>query len=223
MESNLHISLVSRPWLVLLAGVLCLTATSLLADTYRWKDKDGKTHYGSAVPAEYANQPYDVLNSAGMVVDRVEDTSVPMDVREEIKIKERQPLISHEERLRHYDRLLVIQYRSKGEITQALDYELAQLGYDKRIIEQSYQSTTTAIREQIRQAADQQRAGQTIGEGQQKAIENLYARQNLDEQKRLAMSNREAKIRARFTKDLERYLFLTLKNEAGNEVQTDQG
>ena len=47
----------------------------LHADTYRWKDKDGKVHYGAVVPAEYADQPYDVLNSAGMVIDHVEDTS----------------------------------------------------------------------------------------------------------------------------------------------------
>jgi hypothetical protein len=223
MEPNLHTSLISRPRLVLLAVLLCLSVTSLLADTYRWKDKDGKPHYGSAVPAEYANQPYDVLNNAGIVIDRVEDTTVPMDVREEIKNEERKPLISLEERLRQYDRLLVIQYRSEGEITQALDFELAQLGYDKRIIEQSRDSTATAIRDQIRQAADQQRAGQTIGADRHKTIEKLYARQRVDQQKHLAMSNREAKIRSRFKKDLERYLFLTLKNRAGNEIQTDQG
>jgi hypothetical protein len=121
MEFRLHITT------VLLAGVLGLAATSLAADTYRWKDKDGKTHYGAIVPAEYADQPYDVLNKAGVVIDHVEDTSVPMDVREEIKIKERAPLISQEERARQYDRVLVIQYRSEEEITQAMSFELAQL------------------------------------------------------------------------------------------------
>ena len=58
---------------ILIAGIISLSATSLAADTYRWKDKDGKVHYGAAVPAEYAHQPYDILNSQGMVIEHVED------------------------------------------------------------------------------------------------------------------------------------------------------
>ena len=218
-------TMVSSPHItaILMAGVLVLAATSLAADTYRWKDKDGKTHYGSAVPAEYAGQPYDILNKAGMVIDHVEDTSVSMDVREEIKIQERAPLISQEERAYQYDRLLVIQYRSEEEITQAMAFELAQLEYDKSIIEQSYESTTTAIRAQISQAADQQRANQQIGEEQQNGIDRLYARHASDEEKRLTMSSREDRIRARFQRDLDRYRFLSSGGEAANEEPTDQG
>ncbi len=236
MESSLHITPASLPWLdrrnmrtgqriglVIITGLLCLSAFSLAADTYRWKDKDGKTHYGTSVPAEYADQPYDVLNQAGLVIDHVEDTSVPMDVREEIKNKGRTPLISQEERAIQYDRLLVIQYRSEEEIIQALEYEIAQLGYDRRIIEQSSESTATAIREQIQQAANQQRANQQISEDQQKGIDRLYARHAADEAKRMAMSRREERIRARFQKDLDRYRFLTSGGEADNEEQTDQG
>jgi hypothetical protein len=218
MEFRLYITT------VLIAGVLGLAATSLAADTYRWKDKDGKTHYGAAVPAEYADQPYDILNKAGMVIDHVEDTSIPMDVREEIKeIKERAPLISQEERARQYDRLLVIQYRSEEEITEAMDYELAQLEYDIQIIEQSHASTTTAIRARINQAADQQRAGQQISEEQQKDIDRLYRRHASDEKKRLTMSRREDRIRTRFQRDLDRYQFLTSGDEPANEEPTDQG
>ena len=204
---------------IFLGGALCLLAASLAAETYRWKDKDGKIHYGAAVPAEYADQPYDVLNDAGMVIDRVEDTSVPMDIREEVKkmVKERAPLISQEERERAYDRLLVIQYRSEDEIKQALEFELAQLGYDKTIIEQSYTSTSTAIRDQIRQAADRQRANQPVPAEQQQAIDRLYARLASDKEKQLAMTRREDQIRQRFQKHLERYRFLTSKDQQESE------
>jgi hypothetical protein len=210
---------------ILLGTALCLVATSLAAETYRWKDKDGKIHYGAAVPAEYADQPYDVLNDAGMVIDRVEDTSVPMDIREEVKemVKERAPLISQEERERAYDRLLVIQYRSEDEIKQALEFELAQLGYDKTIIEQSYNSTTTAIRDQIHQAADRQRANQPVPAEQQQAIDRLYARLASENEKQLAMTRREDQIRQRFQKHLERYRVLISKDQQESEAQTDQG
>ena len=123
---------------ILVAGIFTLSVTAVTADSYRWKDKDGKVHYGAVVPAEYADQPYDVLNSGGMVIDHIEDTSVPLEVLAVKKIQGRQPLISDEERKRQSDRLLVIQYTSEEEINQALELQLAQLSYDFKIINQSF-------------------------------------------------------------------------------------
>jgi len=202
---------------------LCFSVSSAFADTYRWKDKDGKTHYGAAVPSEYADQPYDVLNSAGMVIEHVEDTSMPMEVRIEKKAKTREPLISEAERRIQSDRLLVIRYDSKEDIIKALELQLSQLDYDTRLINQSYESTTTAIRNQIRQAADQQRANQQITADQQKEIDKLYARRARDEQKRSTMNKRENRIRARFQADLERYRFLTEDIEEIEAERADQG
>jgi len=215
----------SRFMAVLVTGVLCLVATSLVADTYRWKDKDGKTHYGEAVPAEYADQPYDILNSAGMVIDHVEDTSMSEEVREQEKKKsqERAPLISQEERELQYDRLLLIQYGSIDEITEAMEVQVAQLGYDKQIIEQSLSSTHNAIREQIKQAADQQRANQPITADQQKAIDQLYARLTADRKRSDSVQQQEKKIRDRFEKALTRYRILTTQDQQENEAPADQG
>lgn len=208
---------------LLVAGIFCLSVTSLAADTYRWKDKEGNVHYGSAVPAEYADQPYDVLNSAGVVIKTVEDTSVPLEVQVVEKVKERAPLISAEERQRQSDRLLVIQYRSEEDIAKELELEIAQLGYDSRIINQSYKSTNNAIRDQIRQAGNQQRANQPISADQQKGINKLYARLARDNKKRMTMAKREERIRARFAANLERYRFLTSDNDENDEEQADQG
>lgn len=196
--------------------------TSAFADSYRWKDKDGKVHYGAAVPAEYADQPYDVLNKAGMVIEHIEDTSIPLEVIAEQEIQERKPLISEEERRRQSDRLLVIQYRSEEDIAKALELQLAQLGYDARITNQSYESTNNAIRNQIRQAADQQRANQQIGEDQQEGIDKLYARLASDDKKRAAITRREDRIRARFQVDLERYRVLTSDTEETEETDEEQ-
>jgi len=203
---------------LLTTGALCFSVTSASADSYRWKDKDGKTHYGAAVPAEYAEQPYDVLNSQGVVIEHVEDTSIPIDVLAEQEIQGRQPLISDEERLRQSDRLLVVQYRSEDEITDALELQLAQLGYDFRLINQSYASANTAIRDQVAQAADQQRANLPISEDQQKGIDGLYARRMRDERKLESLAKREKAIRDRFQTYLDRYRFLTNKNRGDDEA-----
>lgn len=204
---------------MLIAVIVGLSATSLAAETYRWKDKDGKTHYGAMVPAEYADQPYDVLNNSGQVIDHIEDTSIPLEVIVEKKIKKREPLISEETRRLQTDRLLVFRYASEEEITKALELEVAQLGYDKKVINKSYDSTMVAIRSEIGQAADRQRAGQQISEEKQKEIDNLYARLAKDEKKRMAMSNRENRIRTRFQDELERYRFLTSDAEETEETE----
>ena len=214
---------ISRIATILIAGIFSLSVASLAADTYRWKDKDGKVHYGATVPAEYADQPYDVLNNAGMVIDHIEDTSEPMEVREVKKTQKRKPLISAEERQLQSDRLLVIQYRSEEEILQALELEIAQMGYDTRIINQSYESTNAAIRDQIRQAANQQRANLQISPDQQKGIDKLYARRASDERKRTEMVRREDRIRARYQAYLDRYRFLTTEAETASEEPQDQG
>jgi hypothetical protein len=225
MESNLHSAAVARPWLIItlvVAAILFLTAPPLSADTYRWKDKDGKVHYGAAVPPEYADQPYDVLNNAGIVIEHVEDTSVPEEVRVEKTIQERAPLISAEERERQADRLLVIQYRSEEEIMEALELEIAQLGYDSRLVNQSYESTGMALRQQIREAANQQRANQPISPEQQQGIDKLYARMASDDQKRLAIKQREDRIRERYQRDMERYRYLISEDESDSAEQTGQ-
>jgi hypothetical protein len=208
--------------MLLVTGMLA--ATPLSAETYRWKDKEGKVHYGSAVPAEYADQPYDILNSAGIVIERVEDTSVPMEVIQEQKEKKkRQPLIPEEVRREQSDKLLVIQYESEDDILKALELEVAQLGYDSRLIEQSAAGTDQAIRDQIRLAADQQRANVPLSEAQKKEIAKLYARRKEDEKRRHDLQKREEQIRARFQSDLERYRVLTSKNKPPEAQQTDQG
>lgn len=219
MESRLKLSGIS---VALMAVVLWLSVTVVYAETYRWKDKDGRVHYGAVVPAEYANQPYDILNNAGMVIEHVEDTSMPEEIRAEKKVQERSPLISQEERERQADRLLVIQYRSEEEILSALELEIAQLGYDTRVINQSYESANLAIKDQIRQAADQQRANMPISEDQQKGIDKLYVRRAADERKLAAVQSRENKIRARYEKDLERYRYLTSTDEGDDAEAVDQ-
>jgi len=227
MESSPHIAAVSRPWVlaILVAGILSLSVTAAVAESYRWKDKDGEIHYGAAVPAEYADQPYDVLNNAGVVIEHIEDTTVPMEVIAEKKIKQkRAPLISEETRRIQSDRLLVIRYSSEEDILKALELEVAQLGYDKNVIKQSYASTTTAIRNQIGKAADRQRAGQEVSAEQQKEIDQLYARQAQDKKKQMMMSARETQIRERYEEELERYRYLTSGAEdADQDPPPDQG
>lgn len=210
---------------ILIALFLIMSASPLAADTYRWKDKNGEIHYGEAVPPEYADQPYDVINSQGIVIEHVEDPTAGVAAREEEKAekKERAPLISEEERRIQSDRLLVIRYSSEDDIQKQLELELAQVGYDRKVMSQSFESTRAAIRSQVSQAADKQRAGQPITAEQQAEIDKLYARLDQDKKQLAANKVREEKIRTRYAEDLERYRFLTTESEGDGQETVDNG
>lgn len=210
--------------IILMGMVLGFAFTSVSAETYRWKDKDGNVHFGASVPAEYADQPYDILNNAGEFVERIVDTSVPVDVIEQEKEKKgRQPLISEEQRQIHRDKLLVIQYTSEKDITDSLDLEMAQLGYDSRFVTESLERGAKALRDEIRVAADQQRSNQPVNEAQKTEIAELYARRLADTKRQQRLEIREQRVRARFQKDLDRYRYLTSKDKPVESVETDQG
>jgi hypothetical protein len=196
---------------------LFLLASSAFAETYRWKDTDGKVHYGTSVPAEYADRPYDVLNDSGLVIRHVEDSREPLEEVVKEVIKEIAPLISDSDRQRQSDRLLVLKYHSEDDITKALELEIAQLGYDSRLINQSLASTSTAIRDEVRQAGDQQRSGVQIPEELNKKIDRFYNRLSSDEKKLASLERREQRIRDSFNKELENYQRLIL--EAAQELE----
>jgi len=227
MESRLHPTPSHRRRTVAIIATLVLfvLATPLAADTYRWKDKNGEIHYGESVPPEYADQPYDVINKQGIVIRHVEDPTEQIEAPEETKTekKERAPLISEEERRIQSDRLLVIRYSSEDDIQNQLELELAQVGYDRKVMVQSVESTSAAIRSQVSQAADKQRAGQPITAEQQAEIDQLYARLEQDRKQLAANKAREEKIRARYAEDLERYRFLTSENEKDGQEPVDNG
>ena len=123
MESNFR----TTPWVIasILITAASLAVTSASAETYRWKDENGKVYYGAVVPAKYANQPYDVLNDAGLVIEHVENATIPLEVKVEEEITGKKPLISDEERQIQTDRLLLVQYKSEEEIQTALELEIA--------------------------------------------------------------------------------------------------
>jgi hypothetical protein len=108
-----------------------------------------------------------------------------------------------------------------------LERELSHLSSDNRLINSSFDSTTTAIREQIGLAADQQRAGKEIPAEKIQQIEKLYFRLEVDKKRLATMVKKESKIRARYDVDLERFRFITREDEPETgpekDPETDQG
>ena len=105
----------------------------------------------------------------------------------------------------------MLRYESEQEITDAMDVEIKQLNYDRRLIEGSQASIMEAWRGEIHEAANRQRAGQSVDDGVQKKITRLQSELAQNNRELDALTAREEKIRADFQAQLERYRFLLEK------------
>ena len=207
------------PTLTLLTMALTglLLAPVALADTYRWTDEEGKVHYGKSLPPDRADKPYDILNDQGLVIERVTDPRRREEPKDEADIKAEQERIKREEaekrlveeRRRQADRLLVLKYHSEEELLDAMQVEINQLGYDRRLLDQSRESLMTALAGQVREAADRQRAGMDLPPEQVAEIRDTRRRLEQNRNRMVALDDRETRIRAMFDGELARYRLLT--------------
>jgi hypothetical protein len=71
--------------------ILAITVFSLLPlfaaaqsnEYYKWVDKDGVTHYGDSIPAEYAELPKEVVNDHGVTVEELEGKKTEEQIEQE--------------------------------------------------------------------------------------------------------------------------------------------
>ena len=205
---------------IVLIAALFLIPVASAENVYRWVDENGEIHFSRTLPPEYADKPYQVLNQAGVVIERIDD---PLAKPAPIKKgkKELEPLFTEQEVRIRSDRLLVLRYHSEEDILDAMELEVAQLGYDTRIIGQAHNSVMTALSGQVHKVANRQRAGLPKEPELEKNINSLRQRLRNGERSLAALSLREDKIRTSFVQDLERYRFLQSGGIPGSFIEGD--
>jgi len=204
---------------LLLAGVL-LAGNACAAEVFRWVDENGEVHYSESLPPDFQDQGHDVLNERGIVLDEdqvltppkteeVPEIEQPQELpRDSSGMQRPKSLYSEAEMQRRMDNFLMLRYDSEQEIADAMNVEIKQLAYDRRLLETTRNSMRDSYRGQIREAANRQRAGQQVDKDVVLAIEQLQARLVTNG---LSMENleiRELAIRTEFEKQLDRYRFL---------------
>jgi hypothetical protein len=205
---------------LILTGVLtagCYAASAGAAEVYRWVDENGEVHYSESLPPDYKDKGYDVLNRDGMVVeeDQTLTPKPPPEVPSETERKELprdasgmprpKALYSEVEMQQRMDNFLMLRYDSEQEIIDAMNVEIKQLNYDRRLLEGSRASTEAAYRGQVRVAAERQRAGQAIEADTAREIRKLRKALAASGESLDGLQQREETIRSDFGKQLERY------------------
>lgn len=203
---------------LLLAGVF-LAATASAAEVYRWVDENGEVHYSESLPPDFQDKGHDVLDERGIVLD--EDMSLtppPPEEPTEEDLKELprdasglprpKALYSEAEMQRRMDNFLMLRYDSEQEIDDAMNVEIKQLEYDRRLLETTRESMEEAYRGNIREAANRQRAGQKVDDSASVEINQLQSRLADNQQELDRLDARELSIRAEFGKQVDRYRYL---------------
>lgn len=220
-----------RIFIITLCAGLVVSTSAQADKVYRWKDDDGKTHYGRTLPADHENRPYDVLDESGFLLEEVTDPLAAQQKPVVKKEKELEPLFSEDEVRVQSDRLLVLRYHTLDDIEDAMEVEVAQLGYDVRLINQTKNSAMTALTGQIKNAADRQRAGLPVEEKMENDINSLRQRILKSERSLAELKQREMRIRSEFQDDIDRYKYLQdggvpggyYNSEAATEDEADTG
>jgi hypothetical protein len=226
-----RISAKIRPISALTAGIVfcwLLSAGTVLADkVYRWVDENGEIHYSETLPPDIEDTEHDVLDEQGII--RQEDMSLkpePVKVVPDIQegelprdasgMKRAKPLYSEQELQNRMDRLLLLRYDSEDEIIDAMEVEINQLSYDRRLLETSRDSLAAAYKGNIHEAADRQRAGATVEPELANTLADLRVRIDRNSRSMQGLKKRENDIRILFESDLERYRKLIAEWEEQN-------
>ena len=172
--------------------------------TYRWVDDQGVVHYGDQIPPQYAGKDREVINPEGIPVKHVDGTKSAEQLAAEARDR------AAEIKQKQHDSFLVTTYTSVKDIEALRDARLDQL-HTQRYAAQQYieslkarlgalQSRALSFRP-YSSAAGARRMPDDLAEDLVRTLNEMRTQTSA-----LATSNEEeAKLRAQFQADIERY------------------
>ncbi len=114
-----------------------LAGQSAAEQLYKWVDKNGVTHYGDSVPAEYARSERHVLNEQGVTAKKLERQKTQQELVAEAAIAaEMEAKRAELERQQERDRILLDTYLSVDEIAMLRDRRLMAIEAQVGVIRQ---------------------------------------------------------------------------------------
>jgi len=182
---------------------------------YRWKDSQGKVHYGDKIPPEYADQEKEQIDKQGQTIKKIEGAMTPEQIA---AVERKKQEAAAAEAQRENDRILLSTYGSVEAIERARDQRLKSIKG-----EVSMASTTVTTLERDLGRLEKQRKGLT----DPKAIERTDAqivvqRRELTTNQRHVVTRQEdlRSVQAQFDSDIARFKLLTGKAPAAAPAAT---
>lgn len=190
---------------------------------YRWVDENGEVHFSESVPPGFQDETKQLQKKAGGGWQKDGALAPPPPPKTKPKPKpvgknelprdssglpRPKPRFTPAQVRAQQDALLLLRYDSEKEIVDAMQVEVKQLDYDKRVLNTSRKSLTQAYNGYLREAAERQRAGIKVENKLIQQIQGLKHRLTSNWQELDGLKAREASIRTTFEAELERYRML---------------
>ena len=173
---------------------------------YKWKDENGKVHYGDKIPPQYAKQERKVLNEQGVEVKTLEAAKTPEQLAEEERLAEqrREQERVAAERASH-DRMLLATFSTEDDMVMTRDGKIAAIDGILRVTRGRIDNLEENLSGLTRRAAELERAGKPIPDSLHEEI--LGARGQVQRYlDYIATKRREQEvIRAQFEVDIRRF------------------
>ena len=206
-----HIDLMRKTSLTLLLA-LSLSSGALAQDArvYKWVDKDGVTHYGDSIPAEYAELPKEVINEHGVAVEHLAGKKTAEELEADRIEQERLMAV---ELQRRADRALLATYLSVDEILMHRDRRVELFQAQARVTE-LYLRNLERRMEKLRAEASnfqpysEDPAAPMIDEGLANDIRKTKEIMGRHERNLQKFRSDEQQIVARFDGDISRFRLL---------------
>ncbi len=187
-----------------LAAAAAFAAPGSGKTTYRWVDDQGVVHYGDQIPPEYAGKDREIMNPQGVPVGHVDGEKSP----EQIAAAARARAVVI--RQKQHDTFLVTTYTSVKDIEALRDVRLEQLKAQRAAGQQyveglrarlgALQTRAMACRPYSANAAAH-RMPDDLAEDLVRTLNEMSTQSGA----LASQSEEEAKLRAQFQADIERY------------------
>ncbi len=194
---------------VLIAGLLA--GLPAFADTYKWVDNQGVTHYSETLPPEYANKSRQILNKSGVVI-KTQDVLTPDERRakDEESAKTRAEAAAARDQ-RRYDKSLVESYSSVDEIELAKTRSLQQVDAGITSINSQIAMVTNHLSSLQKEVAERRKANKKVPLFMLNEIKESQERLGSLQQDLARSKEKRADVQARFDSEKTRYKELTGK------------
>jgi hypothetical protein len=200
--------------ILLVFSEFSLAQSSRAIYLYRYINDDGITVINSAIPPEFIERGYEVLNSNGTVF-KVVPRSLSPEERASRSTAESQKQLDEEEakRLLKWDKSLLLRYSSIEDIEAARDRSLSELRIRISILRSNVRSLKLQIESNQSRAANVERRGGVVPVEMVAAIDVLHS-EIKDTERSIEERIQETEVVEQgFQRDIERFALLLDKVE----------
>jgi len=200
----------------LLLSMLIASSASLAVDKapghklYRYRDARGAVVIDDAVPPQFARNGYEVLNSAGQVLEVVphQPTAEELaNMSDEEKAK--RDAKAHEQKQQTYDESLLLRYSDVTDIEAARERGLKELEIRLAIVRGNMMQVKANLEREQQKAADIERGGRKVPDVMRNNIDALRNQIELSESDIELRKKEVEDSKAQYQQEIDRFRYLT--------------